>query len=66
MHGTLYRRVADTAAWVYYIEHTVSRAYARYKKLFCSWSCNRPNHVLYYFMWGYGMTFEKKSAATVK
>jgi hypothetical protein len=36
------------------------------KKLFCSWSCNRPNHVLYYFMWGYEMTFKKKSAATVK
>jgi hypothetical protein len=49
------------------IERTVSRAYARYKKkLFCSWSCNRPNHVLYYFMWGYEMTFKKKSAATVK
>jgi hypothetical protein len=43
------------------IERTVSRAYARYKKkLFCSWSCNRPNHVLYYFMWGYEMTFKKK------
>jgi hypothetical protein len=28
MHGTLDRRVADTAAWVYYIEHTVNRAYA--------------------------------------
>jgi hypothetical protein len=25
MHGTLDRRVADTAAWIYYIEHTVSR-----------------------------------------
>jgi hypothetical protein len=49
------------------IERTVSRGYARYKKkLFCSWSCNRPNHVLYYFMWGYEMTFKKKSAATVK
>jgi hypothetical protein len=32
MHGTLDRRVADMAAWVYYIEHTVSRAYAQYKK----------------------------------
>jgi hypothetical protein len=50
------------------IERTVSRAYTRgtKKKLFCSWSCNRPNHVLYYFMWGYEMTFKKKSAATVK
>jgi hypothetical protein len=51
------------------IERTVSRAYARYKKkkkLICSWSCNRPNHVLYYFMWGYEMTFKKKLAATVK
>jgi hypothetical protein len=28
MYDTLYRRVADTAAWVYFIEQTVSRAYA--------------------------------------
>jgi hypothetical protein len=32
MLGTLDRRVADMAAWDYYIEHTVSHAYAQYKK----------------------------------
>jgi hypothetical protein len=47
MHGTLYRRVADTVAWVYDIEHIVSCAYALYNKLFCSWSCSRPNHNMY-------------------
>jgi hypothetical protein len=38
MHDTLYRRVADTAAWVYYIEQTVSRAAgtARYNQLFAA------------------------------
>jgi hypothetical protein len=33
--------------------------HARYNQLFCSWSGSRPNHVLYYFMWRYGITFEK-------
>jgi hypothetical protein len=30
-----------------------------FRSTFCSWSCNRPNHELYYFMWGYKITFEK-------
>jgi hypothetical protein len=29
MHGTLDRRVADMAAWVYYIEHTCSESCIR-------------------------------------
>jgi hypothetical protein len=37
MHGTLDRRIADTVAWpIYYTEHTVSRAYARYKNCFAA------------------------------
>jgi hypothetical protein len=36
MHGTLDRRAADMAAWVYYIEHTLSRAYAQYKICFAA------------------------------
>jgi hypothetical protein len=67
MYGTLYRRVADTASYRFIILSTqcVNGAYARYNQLFCIWSCNRSNNVLNYYMWGYEMMFERKSAATV-
>jgi hypothetical protein len=61
MHDTLYRRVADTAVWVYYIEQTVSRVYARYSQLFAAGAVIDQIMYLVILCGGYGITFEKKN-----
>jgi hypothetical protein len=65
MHGTLDRRVADTAAWIYYIEQTVSRAYARYKNCFAAGAAiDQIRHFI--TLRGDTELRLKKSAATMK
>jgi hypothetical protein len=62
MHGTLDRRVADTAAWVYYIELHSESCIRTVQKTYCFAAGAATDQIMDFITscGGYGMTSEKK------